>query len=174
MDETPRIPPDFDCEYEERPFRHCTRCGETLIDDLGGYHVSKAYRNGECVMEYALCHHCRNAMMEEFSSESKQRLADYQDGHVHLDRGLEQCSVCDRSGEGLDDYVITGLCSGDRLQHALLICGDCAEGVQHLLSQPTKDTWRRFVDENFPGPPGEGVEPEIESLPALPVAVARG
>lgn len=175
MDEPtpPPIPRDLHCEYEERPFKHCTRCGETLDDDAGGFQISKAFKNGECVMEYALCDHCRTAMMEEFSQESKKRLATYQDENVDLGRGLQHCSVCGqgRDDNGTDDYVITGICEHDRLLHSIMICGGCADGVQELLSNKTKDTWRRFVDENFPGPPGEGEYPEIEAAAIKPVPV---
>lgn len=171
----PSIPRDLHSEYEERPFRHCTRCGETLADDQGGFQISKAFKRGECVMEYALCDHCRVSMMEEFSQESKKRLADYQHGHVNLHRGLHHCSVCgvDRlTEEGAADYVITGLCEGSRLLHSIMVCGQCGDGIQELISAQTRDTWRRFVDENFPGPPGEGLEPEKDETPiVLPPAV---
>ncbi len=175
----PPIPRDLHCEYEERAFRHCTRCGETLADDQGGFQISKAYKKGECVMEYALCDHCRVAMMEEFSQESKKRLSDYQHEHVDLHRGLYHCSVCGvpRSEEGVDDFVITGICEGASLLHSIMVCGQCGDGIQELISVKTRDTWRRFVDENFPGPPSEGEYPEIEEVTApqaLPVFSAQG
>lgn len=179
MDDTPPspIPRDLHCEYEDRPFRHCTRCGETLHDDHGGFQISKAYKNGECVMEYALCDHCRTTMMEEFSQESKKRLSEFQDDHVDLERGLQHCSVCGqgRDGNGTDDYVITGICEHESLLHSIMICGSCADGVQGVLSSKTKDTWRRFVDENFPGPPSEGEIPELEytSTSPLPVVAVK-
>lgn len=179
-DETPPpIPRDLHCEYEERAFRHCTRCGETLEDDQGGFQISKAYKKGECVMEYALCDHCRIAMMEEFSQESKKRLSDYQHENVDLHRGLHHCSVCGvaRSEEGMDDFVITGICEGVNLIHSIMVCGKCGDGIQELISVKTRDTWRRFVDENFPGPPSEGEYPEIEEVPsphAIPVFTTQG
>lgn len=170
-EETPSsIPRDLHSEYEERPFRHCTRCGETLADDQGGFQISKAYKRGECVMEYALCDHCRVSMMEEFSQESKKRLAQYQSENVDLHRGLYHCSVCgtDRlTDAGADDYVITGLCEGTSLRHSIMVCGKCGDSIQELISVQTRDTWRRFVDENFPGPPGEGLLPETEEAPSV-------
>lgn len=179
-DETPPpIPRDLHCEYEERAFRHCTRCGETLEDDQGGFQISKAYKKGECVMEYALCDHCRIAMMEEFSQESKKRLSDYQHENVDLHRGLHHCSVCGvaRGEEGADDFAITGICEGVHLLHSIMVCGKCGDGIQELISVKTRDTWRRFVDENFPGPPSEGEYPEIEEVPsphAIPVFTTQG
>jgi hypothetical protein len=40
-----------------------------------------------------------------------------------------------------------------------------------MISQKTRDTWRRFVDDNFPGPPpGEALpEPEEAFRSSVPV-----
>lgn len=172
-DSPPPIPQDLHCEYEERPFCHCTRCGETLEDDQGGYQISKAYKQGECVMEYALCDHCRTSMMEEFSQESKKRLSEFQDEKVNLESGMNHCSVCGvvRGDDGVDDFVITGICGGSFLLHGIMVCGDCGDGIQELISVKTRDTWRRFVDENFPGPPKDGEYPEIEEVTVKPMPV---
>ncbi|HEY1050928.1 MAG TPA: hypothetical protein VGE39_14260, partial [Prosthecobacter sp.] len=49
------------------------------------------------------------------------------------------------------------------LLHSVMICGKCGDGVQSIISKKTRDTWRRFVDENFPGPPTDSLpEPEEE------------
>lgn len=171
----PPIPPELFSEYEERPFQHCTRCGESLADFPGGFQISKAYKKGECVMEYALCDHCRAAMMEEFSEESKRRLAGFQNEQVQLDHGLTHCAVCGacRDEGPLREFVITGLCEGTHLQHGLMLCGDCGEAVQALISNQTRDTWRRFVDDNFPGPPPADGLPLPEEDHA-PVAATTG
>ena len=124
-------------------------------------------------MEYALCDHCRTQMMEEFSHESKKRLAQFQDEQVTLDRGLESCAVCNtrRDAAGMDDFVITGVCEGLALLHSVMICGKCGDTVQGFISVKTRDTWRRFVDDNFPGPPPMDSLPEpVEEVRApLPV-----
>ena len=169
LQQPPPIPPDLESEYEERPFQNCTRCGESLPDFPGGFQISKAYKRGECVMEYALCDHCRNKMMEEFSAESKRRLAQFQDEEVTVDRGLDSCAVCNarRDAQGMDDFVITGVCEGLSLLHSVMICGKCGDTVQGMISQKTRDTWRRFVDDNFPGPP------PVDSLPEPDEAITR-
>lgn len=171
LQQPPPIPPDLQSEYEERPFNACTRCGETLADFPGGFQISKAYKRGECVMEYALCDHCRTQMMEEFSQESKKRLAQFQDEQVALDRGLDSCAVCEapRHGPGMEDFVITGVCEGLSLLHSVMICGNCGDAVQGVISQKTRDTWRRFVDENFPGPPPMDSLPEPIRIQTPPV-----
>lgn len=162
------IPRDLYSEYEERPFRVCSRCGESLADFDGGYQISKAYKKGECVFEYALCDHCRTGLMEEFSDQSKTNLLQFQQANVHLDRGLDGCSVCGitRSGNSLAEFVITGVCDHDHLLHGLMVCGKCGEKTQELISQHTRDTWRRFVSENFPGPPAD-VLPEPVGVPVM-------
>jgi hypothetical protein len=172
----PQIPRDLYSEYEERPFAHCTRCGESLSDDESGFQISKAYKRGECVMEYALCDHCRVAMMEEFSQESKKRLGEFQDDHVHLNRGLDSCSVCgaSRLGGTMEDFVVTGLCEGTSLLHSIMVCGKCGDDIQGIISKKTRDTWRRFVDENFPGPPSEGEIPEFDTVPSRPFSLISG
>ncbi len=166
--EPPPIPPELYSEYEERPFKCCSRCGESLSDFEGGFQVSKAYKRGECVFEYAICDHCRVALMEEFSDESKKKLMAFQNDQVSLDRGLESCSVCgiSRSGSPMTEFVITGICEHDRLMHGMMVCGKCGEKTQELISSSTRGTWRRFISENFPGPPAD-VLPEPVGVPVL-------
>jgi hypothetical protein len=155
----PPIPEVLHSDYTDEAFANCTRCGESLKDFPGGYQVSKAWRRNECVFEYALCDHCRTALMEEFSKESKQRLATFQDEHVTFDGGIEKCSICGllRSEDSTTDFVLTGMMEGSGYLGGIMVCGKCGEKTQELLSAPTKDTWRRFRDENFDGPPGDHV-----------------
>jgi hypothetical protein len=85
----PPIPAELRSDYTDENFCNCTRCGESLRDFAGGYQISKAWKNGECVFEYALCDHCRTALMEEFSDESKAKLSEFQTGDRHRrPRGL--------------------------------------------------------------------------------------
>ncbi|MCB1227425.1 MAG: hypothetical protein KDK99_16525 [Verrucomicrobiales bacterium] len=161
------IPRELHSEYEERPFHTCTRCGESLADFAGGYQISKSFKRGECVFEFALCDHCRTALMAEFSEESKRRLATHQEEHLTMDRGLSHCAGCGakRDDSGLKEFVVSGMCEGDALLHSLLLCGDCGDGVQQQLSKATRDTWRRFVNDNFPGPPPADALPIPDELP---------
>jgi hypothetical protein len=174
----PPIPEVLHSDYTDEPFSNCTRCGETLKDFPGGYQISKAWRRNECVFEYALCDHCRTSLMEEFSEESKQRLMQFQDEKVTFDGGIDQCSVCGllRAEDDTTDFVLTGLMDGPAYLGGIMVCGKCGEQTQELLSAPTKDTWRRFREENFPGPPGDEVfdlDPRVmpHQLPKKPVQV---
>ena len=83
---------------------------------------------------------------------------------MSFDGGLEQCSVCGlrRDAETTQDFVLTGIMEGRGYHGGLMVCGTCGESAQELLSSHTKDTWRRFRDENFDGPPGD----EVFDLPA--------
>ena len=164
----PPIPPVLHSEYLEGPFRSCTRCGESLGDFEGGFQISKAFKRGECVFEYALCDHCRTALMEEFSEKSKSNLMRFQNEEVRFEHGLDGCAVCGvaRDESPQQEFVLTGVCDGSSLLHSLMICGKCGERTQEMLSKPTKDTWRRFRSENFPGPPA-GVLPEPVGVPVF-------
>ena len=164
--EPPPIPRHLYSDYTDEAFSHCTRCGESLKDFPGGFQISKAWKRGECVFEYALCDHCRTLLMEEFSDESKQRLAQFQDEHVTLEGGLDKCSVCglERHDHNTSEFVLTGVCEGDRMLHGLMVCGKCGEKTQELISTHTRDTWRRFRDENFDGPPDPSSVPEFEDI----------
>lgn len=164
--EPPPIPSLLYSDYTDEAFSNCTRCGESLKDFAGGFQISKAWKRGECVFEYALCDHCRMQLMEEFSDESKQRLAHFQDEHVNFEGGLDECSVCGvrREDHNTSEFVLTGVCEGNSLLHALMVCGKCGEKTQELISAHTRDTWRRFRDENFDGPPDPSTVPEVEEL----------
>lgn len=153
------IPSELHSAYEDRIFRACTRCGESLSDFEGGFQISKAFKGGECVFEYALCDHCHTSLMEEFSQESKARLAQFQEEHVQFDRGLQACAACGASREaaGIQEFVLTGICEGTSLLAGMMMCGKCSEDAQELISDRTRNTWRRFVGENFPGPPADAL-----------------
>lgn len=166
QDEPPPIPNELFSDYTDAAFSNCTRCGESLKDFPGGFQISKAWKRGECVFEYALCDHCRTQLMEEFSDESKKRLAKFERDNVTFEGGLDKCSVCglERHAHNASEFVLTGVCEGDRLLHGLMVCGKCGEKTQELISTHTRDTWRRFRDENFDGPPDPSSMPEIEEI----------
>lgn len=101
--------------------------------------------------------------------ESKTRLSQFQEEKVNPDQGLTICSICGvaRNEAGREDFVLTGLCHGEALLHSIMICGECSDGIQEIISAKTRDTWRGFVNDNFPGPPSEGEIPEYDSHPTV-------
>jgi len=169
------IPREFDSEYEERPFLCCSRCGETL-SAFENFQINKAYRNGECVFEYAFCAQCRDSLLEEFSEESKRNLERHQREKMRNVSGTQDCCFCanTRATTPMKDYTITALCAGDSLLDSLMICGKCQEGMHDLLSTHTRDVRRRFF-ESLPGiPPDWEPEPYSAESPNLKPAISKG
>jgi len=175
------IPRDFHSEYEERPFHTCSRCGE-LLEVFENYQINKAYRNGECVFEYVFCGPCRDALLEEFSDESKLNMMRHQEKHLRQTNGIQECAFCGKSQveAPMRDYVITALCKQESLLDSLMICESCQLGMHELLSEKTRDVRRRFF-EDLPGVPPDweawqpkeevfqitqGSEPKKLALPA--------
>jgi hypothetical protein len=155
------IPQEFHSAYEGRPFLTCTRCGEMLEEIAGGYQIFKLFRRKECIYEYVLCHPCHAGVIDEFSEESKERLAEYHVQRVSLNLGRWRCAVCGngRGEDGEHEFSITGACKGHHLIHDLMLCGGCRREMQHLLSPETRKVWDRFVEENLPGVPSDSISP---------------
>lgn len=143
--------------YEERPFRSCTRCGESLEHFAEGYRISKNFSRGEVVMESAFCMPCLEAMFEESSEESKKAIARFHEENASGSHGFAQCAYCEAAFESLgqEDYSLIGICVGQDLHDSALICHGCSERISGILSEETRRTWDRFRGENFPGPPPE-------------------
>jgi hypothetical protein len=150
---------NFHSAYLEGPFRNCTRCGETLVDFDDGYHIGKVFDRGECIFEHALCHSCHQALINEMSDESRQRLLAFHEERLKLNFGLERCGTCGvrRDGVCSSEYAIGGLFRGMGLLHAMMICGACQEEMSHLLSKKTREVWERYINENFPGLPADAL-----------------
>ncbi len=162
------IPPELHSEYEGRPFRSCTRCGESLADVPEGYQLYKLFRRGEAIYEYALCHPCHAGLLADFSEESRRRLAEFHAQRVTLHLGPRRCAVCGNGREEDEEYSLTAACERAGLRHALMICGPCRREMQALLSRSTREVWDRFVSENLAGAPSGTVTP-VSPLELLPV-----
>ncbi len=166
------MPREFHSEYEGRPFQNCSRCGESL-EAFEYYQINKAFRAGECIFEYVFCATCRDAMLDEFSEESKANLLKHQEKHLRSDaHDTAHCGFCgcSRSDIPQKDFTITALGQQNRLLDSLLICFDCQSGMHELLSQHTRDVRRRFFEE-LPGVPPDGgdefdIDREIEKIEA--------
>lgn len=154
---TDPIPPELHSFYEDRPFRSCTRCGEGLFDFKNGYRVSKVYKGDEVIFEYAMCVPCLQNMMEESSEESRNRLYDFQMSRMRQVAGFDECALCDRGEESspIPEYGLVGICLGEQIVEANKICGLCMGEMSELISKKTRESWDRFVDENFPGVPAD-------------------
>ena len=151
------IPEVLHSFYQGRAFVSCTRFGEALADFEDGYRVSKNFKRGEVLIEYALCMPCLNAMLEEASEESTQRLAEFQAARFRDVSGFDECALCPRTRveSRNDEFGLVGVCQGDHLLDSALICIDCMEEMHEVLSEQTRKTWDRFRQENFPGVPSD-------------------
>jgi hypothetical protein len=153
--------------YEDRPFVSCTRCGESLVDFEEGFRISKNFKRGEVLIEYALCMPCLIGMLDEASEESKQRMAEFQAEH-HREgvSGFEECALCPRTRSEArnEEFGIVGVCHHDAMVDSAMICIDCMEAMNGVLSEETRRTWDRFREENF-----LGVPTDFEPYPARPL-----
>ncbi len=152
------IPEILHSFYEDRAFVSCTRCGESLADFDEGYRISKNFKRGEVIIEYALCLPCLDAMMDEASEESKRRLNEFQTERYREGvSGFGECALCVRTiGEARnDEYGFVGVCHGKDMVDSAMICIECMEDMAEIMSAETRQTWDRFREENFPGVPGD-------------------
>ncbi|MCA9052385.1 MAG: hypothetical protein KDA75_01045 [Planctomycetaceae bacterium] len=75
---------------------------------------------------------------------------------------LQHCASCGRSREACHRYSIVGTFLGRALVSApqaplqlpLLICDECNSAATENISRQTRDSWDRFVEDHFDGPPG--------------------
>ncbi len=158
------IPEELYSEYEGRPFLCCTRCGERLEDFQEGYKVSKIFKRGEVIFEYALCFPCMEGMMKESSEESQQRMAAFQEERLRPDVvGTDECVMCDRTRSSLSpqEFALVAGCQSRYLLESHLICIHCMDEMSALVSEKTRNQWNRFVEENFPGVP-----PDFAPIPS--------
>lgn len=163
------IPPELFSFYEDRPFRTCTRCGEGLFDFKNGYRVSKVYKGEEVIFEYALCIPCLQNMMEESSEESRQRMYEFQMSRLRQVSGFDECSLCERdeAGASRQEYGLVGICLGEDLVEGNKICGICMKEMSELVSKKTRESWDRFVEENFPGVPTDFEPFPVRNTPSF-------
>jgi hypothetical protein len=163
------IPRELHSEYAGRPFRCCTRCGEGLLDYASGYKISKVVKQGEVIFEYALCYDCMERMVRESSTESMQRLSQFQSERLRPGvTGTGECALCVNRREDVAEFALVGACIGTGLLESHLVCEDCMEAMSQLISEKTRSQWNRFVDENFPGVPADFV-PAPAGAPSPPV-----
>lgn len=183
-DPTPPIPPGlFDSVEKDGPFARCLRCRADFIETGRTYFISKEFARGDCILEYAICDHCREEVAVELSEESRasvQRLLEEEvDWEGRLDRisgasdisaWLGSCLFCDAPPDDQLGYGISGLfLNGKALPGPFpaMICGSCAERMQQGLSRKTRDFWDRFSKDYFPGPPADIVDVPSPHMPAM-------
>lgn len=102
------------------------------------------------------------------------QIEDPEEGEALLEECIEFCVVCGTRRADCHRYSLTGLCRDDEIvaqstpigRTPLMVCEKCESGMADLVSQQTRDSWDRFVQEHFDGPPGV----EMDSPTTYPVA----
>jgi hypothetical protein len=173
----------FDSVETGEPFRECIHCHCDLAASGRLYLVSKEIVHGECVLEYAICEQCRDELSDELSEESKERIQQMLEEGVdwqarfertmeasEIDPFIETCIFCGAPRDEEKGYGLSGIFLGGQLFPGPLpaiICANCSERIQQLLSKKTRDFWDRFSEEHFPGPPADFVDLPSPHVPAV-------
>lgn len=97
-----------------------------------------------------------------------------EDGEALLRQCTEYCLICDTERSKCHRYSLAGLCRDNEIvaqitpisRTPLMVCEKCELGMANLVSAKTRDSWNRFVEEHFDGPPGV----EIDSPANYPLA----
>ena len=139
-------------------------------------------RQGEVVLEFAICMNCQARVFQEFSEESIERIREYASSSLdqtdEIDRLLdaiehptddrapgppppsalpERCGRCETTGEEYaEEHNVGAVLLGDRIVGAIVsLCGKCTDGLTDVLSRQTRDAHDDFIERNFPGVPSE-------------------
>lgn len=101
-------------------------------------------------------------------------IEDPDEGQTLLNRCTDHCFVCGIERSKCHRYSLDGTCQESKLivqvtpvgQTPLMICDGCEQQMAELISQKTRDSWDRFMEEHFDGPPGV----EVDSPDHYPMA----
>lgn len=151
-------------------FTHCVRCRMPLWEIDGQWLVNKEFHRGECVLEYAICQHCRDEVTDQLSEESRDWVRGFLEREIDweervkdfmltydLDERFRLCISCRAPRGEVEGYGISALFGEDgRLMQGalpLMICRGCIGRMTEGVSEESRAVWRRFLEECFSGPP---------------------
>ena len=161
-----------------QPFSHCVSCKVPLPEIAAPWLVNKEYHRGECVLEYAICQPCRDHVTHQLSEESKEtvrqfleheidweeRVKEYMLSHDLTER-FDACISCRTPRNEMEGFGISAFfaADGQLVTEALplLICRPCIGRMTQSLSEQSRRTWRKFLDEHFVGPPDDSGFPGL-------------
>lgn len=111
---------------------------------------------------------------EETATIEVRQIEDTEEGEALLEQCIEFCVVCGAKRADCHRYSLTGLCRDDEIvaqmtpmgRTPLMVCENCESGMADLVSQQTRDSWDRFIEKHFDGPPGI----ESDSPTTYPIA----
>ena len=165
-------------EETGEPFSHCIRCKLPLVEIAEPWLVNKEFRRGECVLEYAICQPCRDAVTERLSEESREAVRGFLEREIDWDARVKEfmlsydlterfaaCIACRAPRERLEGFGISALFdSGGSLVTGplpLLVCQPCVARMTGLLSEQSRGVWRKFLADHFAGPPNDSGFPGL-------------
>ena len=154
----------------------CIMCNQNLLAPAQDYLIEKAFRvypelkKTETIFEYAMCFRCAEAMHNELSIESKQRIQQYFAQHVNPQQRLNMlhpkrapfkqwisnCLVKQMPIKKTLEYSMYGHAYGKKLVFDLFpyaISGEVMEEVNELLSAHSRQILDDFIGNHFSGPP---------------------
>jgi hypothetical protein len=154
MDFKDRIPRIYHSEYSGEPFTACLVC-ERPLQDLDAYMVEKIIRNGEAVLEMALCDACSESMIREYSQESLEReLRMVERWMADAEPRAELCLGCCRARDHAGGFLLAAeFVHGYVPVYEVAICETCAESLAKQRSLKTRENFGRFIETYFPGVP---------------------
>lgn len=158
-DQSEPIPELLHSLYLDGPFKQCVECDMPLDEIDSPYSIQKAYRNGEPVVEFALCDACQEALHESFSTETRQKLTEVFEEKATLGLGLEACALCQIDRNATREFNVSAQCFGDRMFFSLCICIECLLTLNEHVSKKTRDSRNDFMNRNFPGVPADSDVP---------------
>lgn len=84
-----------------------------------------------------------------------------------ISKRISSCAICTKPQSDCHRFEIVGQFLPEKLlrhfpeelRHAttamaMMMCDDCNSKMSELISQQTRDSWNRFVEDHFDGPPG--------------------
>lgn len=168
----------LDSEETGEAFSHCVRCSLPLVEIARPWLVNKEFTRGECVLEYAVCQPCRDAVTAELSEESKESVRNFLEREIDWDARLQEfmlshdaterfsACICCRTPRGeVQGFGLSALFdSGGSLVTGplpLLICHPCIGRMTAGLSDESREVWRNFLATYFAGPPGDSGFPGL-------------
>lgn len=92
-----------------------------------------------------------------------------------VEEGLGACAFCEKPRKDCHRLEIVALFQQDEIvlnsgqglsfSSPMMLCQDCNSETSKLISRKTRETWDRFVEEHFDGPPGVTVDgPQFEPI----------
>lgn len=151
------VPRVFHSEYSRTPFAACLVCERDLLTDGTPYVVEKSYRGRETILECALCVACAAHVNGEISDESRRRLVEFGRRMLANGTGIARCRACQKPRTQASGFNLMGSCVLDQALPPswMVLCEECLDGLEATLSEATRERYRDFVTDHFPGLPAD-------------------